>query len=46
MLEIDKDLKKKLYSILAMESITLKEWFIAKALEKISLNESKVEKTE
>lgn len=34
-LQVDPELKKKLYSILAMESITLKDWFTLKAKEQI-----------
>ena len=29
--EIDPSLKRKLYSVLAMESLTLKDWFIKEA---------------
>lgn len=34
-LEIDPELKRKLYSTLALESKTLKEWFIALAVQHI-----------
>ena len=34
-LQVDPELKKKLYSILAMEYITLKDWFTLKAKEQI-----------
>ncbi len=34
-LEIDPETKKKLYSILTLESLTLKDWFLVKAEEKI-----------
>ena len=34
-LEIDPDLKRKLYSMLALENKTLKEWFIALAVQHI-----------
>lgn len=30
-LEVDPELKKKLYSILAFEQVTLKDWFIQNA---------------
>lgn len=43
-LEVDPVLKKKLYSLLAMESISLKEWFITKAQEKIAADANKIEK--
>ncbi|MEX2979328.1 hypothetical protein AB4J97_20690 [Serratia fonticola] len=43
-LEVDPVLKKKLYSLLAMESISLKEWFITKAQEKIAIDANKIEK--
>lgn len=34
-LEIDPELKRRLYSALALENKTLKEWFIALAVEHI-----------
>lgn len=34
-LEIDPELKRKLYSTLALENKTLKEWFIALAVQHI-----------
>ena len=34
-LEIDPELKRKLYSMLALENKTLKEWFIALAVQHI-----------
>ncbi len=34
-LEIDPELKRRLYSTLALENKTLKEWFIALAVEHI-----------
>lgn len=35
-LEIDPTLKKRLYSLLALDSLTLKDWFLIKATEKIN----------
>lgn len=34
-LEVEPELKKALYSILAMEQQTLKDWFVVKAQEQI-----------
>lgn len=34
-LEIDPELKRKLYSMLALENKTLKDWFIALAIQHI-----------
>ncbi|MEZ5719015.1 MAG: hypothetical protein R3E55_11295 [Burkholderiaceae bacterium] len=34
-MEIDPELKRKLYSTLALENKTLKEWFIASAMQHI-----------
>lgn len=34
-LEIDHELKRRLYSMLALENKTLKEWFIAQAVQHI-----------
>lgn len=34
-LEIDPELKRRLYSILALENKTLKEWFVALAVQHI-----------
>lgn len=36
--EIDQDLKRRLYSVLAIEGITLKEWFTSKAEALVSEN--------
>lgn len=36
--EIDPDLKRRLYSVLAIEGITLKEWFTSKAEALVSEN--------
>lgn len=35
-LEIDPNLKKRLYSLLALDSLTLKDWFLIKVTEKIN----------
>ena len=35
-LEIDTELKRKLYSMLALENKTLKDWFIALAIQHIN----------
>ena len=35
-LEIDPDLKRRLYSTLALENKTLKEWFVAQAVQHIN----------
>lgn len=43
-LEVESSFEKKLYSLLAMESISLKEWFITKAQEKIAIDANKIEK--
>jgi len=37
-LEIDPEVKKKIYSILTLESLTLKDWFLIKVREKIEEN--------
>lgn len=36
--EIDPEVKKKIYSILTLESLTLKDWFLIKVREKIEEN--------
>lgn len=40
-LEIDPEVKKKIYSILTLESLTLKDWFLIKVREKIEENKDK-----
>ncbi len=40
-LEIDPEVKKKIYSILTLESLTLKDWFLIKVQEKIEENKDK-----
>jgi len=37
-LEIDPILKKQLYALLALEQLTLKDWFIEKATEYVEAN--------
>lgn len=38
-LEIDPELKRRLYSMLALENKTLKEWFIALAVQHIDTHQ-------
>ena len=44
--ELEPSLKRKLYSALAMENKTLKEWIIERAELYLSGNSDKIEKTE
>lgn len=44
-LEVDPELKKTLYSILAMEQKTLKDWFIDKAKKHIDEKKSELIKS-
>ena len=44
--ELEPSLKRKLYSALAMENKTLKEWIIERAEQYLSENSDKIEKSE
>ena len=44
--ELDPSLKRKLYSVLAMENKTLKEWITERAEQYLSDNSDKIEKSE
>ena len=44
--ELEPSLKRKLYSVLAMENKTLKEWITESAEQYLSDNSDKIEKSE
>jgi hypothetical protein len=44
--ELEPSLKRKLYSVLAMENKTLKEWITERAEQYLSDNSDKIEKSE